>query len=67
MADENHSKFIIDGEGIIVYKNENMQCKDCKYKQKAVAECKKYKTKPSYVFDGTETCKYYEKKRLFIF
>ena len=38
MSEENFDRFIETGEGIVVYRLENMQCKDCRFVTKDTSQ-----------------------------
>lgn len=59
---KNYEKnFIYTGEDEIeVLSNNKLQCKDCVYRLKTVAVCKKYTTKPLYVLKKSSECEYYK-------
>ncbi len=55
-------RFTSKAEEFVILGNEDMKCKDCKYKLKSTANCKKYDNwKPDEVLDGGD-CEYYEKE-----
>lgn len=56
MNEGNFDRFIETGEGLIVYRLENMQCKTCRFATKDTSSCLKYRTKPFAVLDGEPVC-----------
>lgn len=50
---ENISRFIQGPEGIHVFQNEDMVCRNCRYKiEDDTSACEIYKTKPVSVMEG---------------
>lgn len=62
MSEENFDRFIETGEGIVVYRLENMQCKDCRFVTKDTSSCQKYHTKPFTVLDGRPECPQFQER-----
>lgn len=65
MAEQNFDRFLETGEGIVVYRLENMQCRDCVFSTSDTSSCQKYRTKPFAVLDGEFVCpRFHAKEQL---
>lgn len=58
---DNMERFEPSSEGITVHHNDDLQCKDCKFKRKLVGECDKFLRKPDFVLENRAECPQYKK------
>lgn len=59
---EKYERFVETGEGIVVYRLENMPCPRCRFGTGEVSACDKYYTKPFAVMQGRADCPKFEPK-----
>ncbi len=56
MYDNPASRFMETGEGLKFYREEDMQCRDCRYATGQPSSCERYRTKPAAVLAGQQVC-----------
>lgn len=56
MNEENFDRFVETGEGLVIYRLEDMQCKGCRFATRDTSSCARYRTKPFAVLDGEPVC-----------
>ena len=62
MTEQDFDRFIETGEGLVVYRLEKMQCRDCKFATPDTSSCQNYHTKPFAVLDGEPVCPRFQPK-----